>query len=280
MDPWEPLGPGIGLEMKVEHLVSGPVSGRAVRAARHLHGPPGYLQGGLCAGLLLGVARRLDPIGAPPTAVDVTLRVPTPLGERLGVVDQRIGAGEHELELVTGDTTLVTGSVQLTGHELASRAYDLQALGQVELPEPRTQTTFPVCWGCGPRNPEGLQLLPGWHATGQLVTGWIPDAAHDDGRGVVDPVVVAAALDCPTFWVNRHHLEERGQPAALLAGYHLRFFADVPVHEPVRVVAIADDPDGRKLHARSAVVDEDGIVYATAAAVWIAVDALPERDVA
>jgi len=279
VDPWEPLGPGIGLRIGTEELASGPVAGRSVHAAGHLHGPPGYLQGGLCAGVLLGAARRLDPIAAPPTSVDVALHAPTPLGERLGVVAHRYGAGEHQLELVHGDTTTVSGTVHLTGHELASRAFDLMSLATVGLPAPQRQEVFPLCWVCGPDNPDGLRLLPGWHAPGQFVVPWIPDTAFDDGRGAIDPVVVCAVLDCPTLWANRHHLMSLERPAALLAALHVRFFGDAPVHEPLRLVAIADEPDGRKLRARSALLDEDARVYATAAALWIAVTDLPARTV-
>ncbi len=276
MEAWEPLGT-CGLEIGSEQLASGRVAGRALRAATYLHGPRGYLQGGLCAGALLAAAQRFDDIGAPPTAVDVRLHAPTPLGVRLGVVDDRPGPGEHELELLHGESTVVSGSVQLLGHEVGSRAFDLLSLATVDLPSPVANERFPDCWVCGPDNDDGLRLLPGWHREGQVVEPWIADERFAVRPGVLDPAVVCAVLDCPTFWANVHHVEAQGAGAALLAGYHVRFFADAPVDEPLRVVAIADEPDGRKLHGRSALVDEEGVVYATASALWIAVERLPER---
>jgi predicted thioesterase len=44
----------------------------------------------------------------------------------------------------------------------------------------------------------------------------------------------------------------------------------------VRIVARLDGLDGRKVRARSAVVDEDGTVYAVASAFHVAVTALPD----
>lgn len=88
--------------------------------------------------------------------------------------------------------------------------------------------------------------------------------------------MVSATLACPTAWASFCHVEERGDAVGLLAEYHLRFFRDAPVMEPLRVVARCDRADGRRLHTRGALVDEDGIAYATTSALYLSVPRLPE----
>ncbi len=245
-----------------------------IEAPGHLHGPPGYLQGGLCAGLALAVARDVDPHGAPPTSVSLRLQAPTPLQAPLTARAEHVQAGEHGVTVHSGDTLLGEAEVALTGHELVPQVGDLQELSDVVLPNPQPQSAFPMCWVCGAGNPDGLHLLPGWHDDRRIVTPWIPDDAHIGPDGYVDPVMVCAVLDCPTVWASWKPIEAAGHVAALLAGYRVTFYVDVPVGEPLRTVAIHDDMQGRKVHARSALIDEDGIVYATTSALWIGIDEL------
>lgn len=100
---------------------------------------------------------------------------------------------------------------------------------------------------------------------------WVADEELGDDRGVADPLVVSAVLDCPSVWACMHEVEALDMAGPLLAGFHLSFYRDAPVMEPLRTVARFDRADGRKLSARSALVDEDGVTYAVAAALQVAV---------
>ena len=270
----EPLGLWFGADADVRD--DGWVT-RPLVADGHLHGPEGILQGGLAVGALLAAARLADPFGAPPTAVDARLHAPTPLGTPVTAQVRTTGAARYEAATVAGEQTLVQGSVELAGHEVSPRVGDLQELATVALPDPYPQQAFPVCWVCGPDNDHGLGLLPAWHDEGRIVTGWIPEDAHDDGQGFVHPLVVAAVLDCPTVWASMHHITSLGHVGALLGGYHVQWFGRARIGEPLRTVARFDGADGRKIRARSALVDEDGTVYATAAAFQVSVPEIPRR---
>ena len=271
--------PTLGLALAAEVAVQDGWAVRELHVPDGLDGPPGILQGGLAAGLGVGIARVADTYGAPLTSVHARLHAPTRLGTSLHArVRGADGVGRYTVEARGGDALLVSAEVELAGHDPAPLGLDLLELATVPFPEPVPQYAYPTCFVCGPtpRHPAGLRLHPRPGAADTIVQPWIPDAglAGDDG-GVVDPVVVAAVLDCPTVWAGFERLRQAGYAGALLAGFRLQVFRDLPVEEPVRVVARWDGLDGRKGRARAALVDEERTIYALATALHVAVTELP-----
>jgi hypothetical protein len=273
-----PVGPPtLGFTFSADADVADGAVFRTLGVPADLHGPHGILQGGLAVGVLAEAARLADRFGAPLTSIDARLWRPTLLDRSVSVAVTQTAAARFDVATSDGDAELVTGTVELAGHDPAPQVADLRELGQVPLPTPRRQERFPDCWVCGPDHPDGLHLLPAWHTEGQISIPWIPDDRYGDERGVLDPLVVAAVLDCPTVWASLHHLDAEGFAGALLAGYHVRYFRDAPVGEPLRVVARFDDGDGRKIRARAGLVDEDGVVYASSACFHVGVGEVPHR---
>lgn len=264
----------LGIELDADASVADGWLVREFRAAPGLDGPPGVLQGGFSAGIPLAVARLADRFGAPITSLEARLHAPTPLDRPLQArVRPTEQAARYDVETRDGDTLLVSATVELAGHEPAARAYDLLELATVPLPEAEPQHIFPHCWVCGPEphHPHGQRIHPRLHREGEVSQPWVADEVLGDDRGVVDPVVVSAVLDCPTVWAAMHEVQALDMAGPLLAGFHLRFYRDAPVMEPLRTVARFDSADGRKLRARSALVDEDGVTFAVAAALQVAV---------
>jgi hypothetical protein len=270
--------PALGIEIG-EELVAAE-DGWYVRdlvAPVGLDGPEGILQGGFAAGLALAGARGVDRFGAPITAIHARLHAPTPLGRTLQLraraTDQ---AATYEVETRDGDQLLVSAEVELAGHDPAPRAFDLLELGEVPIPPVQPQMSFPHCFVCGSNaaHPQAQRLLPRWHAPDTVVVPWVCDDELGPA-GTVDPLVVSAVLDCPTVWAAWEVVTARGDTGALLARYHLRIFRDAPVMEPLRTVARLDEADGRKLHARGALLDEDGGIYAMSSALHISVPEVP-----
>ena len=251
---------------------------RDLYAIPGLDGPPGVLQGGFATGLAIAAARLADHFGAPVTSLDARLHAPTLLGRDLQVRARPAeAAARHHVQTHDGDTLLVDAEVELAGHDPSPRVYDLQELATVPLPDPDPRELLATCWVCGhrPTHPHAQRMVPRWRDEETVVCPWVAD--EDLGSdGVIDPVVVSAMLACPTAWASFGHVEARGDEVGLLAGYHLRFFRDPPVMEPLRVVARCDRADGRRLHTRGALVDEEGIVYATTSALYISVPHLPQ----
>lgn len=276
------IGPAsLGIELGADATVQDGWLVRSFRAGPGLDGPPGVLQGGLAAGVTAAIAQVADRFGAPLTALDARLHAPTPLERELqAAVRATDEPARYDVEVRDGDQRLVSAHVELAGRDAASQAYDLQELATVPLPDPRPQRDYPGCWVCGaePHHPNALRLDPRPYRLDQQVVPWIPDEVVGDERGIVDPLVVSAVLDCPTAWVAMPSVRDAGFGAALLGGYRLQLFGDAPVMEPLRTVARLDEVDGRKMRARGALVDEDGITYAIASALQIAAPGLPATD--
>lgn len=274
-----PLGPdALGFTLGADAAVEDGWLVRDLTIPDGLDGPPGILQGGLAAGLLGSIARSADGFGAPLTMVEARLHAPTPLDRRVRArLHAADGLARTEVEVHDGDRLLVSGTVELAGHEPPPLALDLLELATVSMPEPVPQDAYPTCVVCGahPRHPVGLRLHPRYGPGGTIVQPWVP--AEDLGaQGRVDPLIIAAVLDCPTVWASITPMRDAGYLGALLAGFRVVHHRDLPVAEPVRIVARCDAMDGRKVRARSAVVDEDGTVYAVASALHVAVTALPD----
>lgn len=273
-----PVGPPeLGIALSSGSRIEGGWLVRDLRAGAGLDGPPGILQGGFAAGLSMTAARAADRFGAPVTGLRARLFAPTPLEVDLEVaVRPTDQVATYEVETRQAGRVLASAEVELAGHEVGVRAGDLVELASVALPEPRPQEVFPTCWVCGahPRHPLGLRLHPAPLTPGTEVGAWVADEVLASS-GHVDPLIVAAVLDCPTQWAAYPSVTASGNVGALLGGYEVRWYHDPPVMELLRVVARHDGADGRKHRARSAIVDEDGVIYALASALMVAVPEIP-----
>ncbi len=262
---------------------------REVYPERSHQEPRGYLHGGVTASLLVGAARLTDLGPGEIGSLSVSLRRPTPLGVPLVVAVEPGDDGTHRVEVqhvLPTDTeedaveTTVQGTVETGGRRPAPDLADVRQLAIAPVPEPEEHELFAGCYVCGQDNPEGIQLLPGWHTEGRVITSFFPDERYVEGqrKGTLSPIVVPALLSCPTLWACRHQLDELGLPGALLAEYEVNLHEDVNVSTALRTVGFEGEPDGEKLRGVSALVDEDGRVYATAYATWVAVEEVPERE--
>jgi hypothetical protein len=236
-----------------------------------LDGPPGVLQGGIVTGLSVELARDLHAPGAPLHGATVRLEGPTPLG---ATVTARARRGERpgtvEVETWHHERRLTHAEVDLTGPASLDLAVDLGALAGQPLPVPSTEQPHPTCFACGGGSPSplALRLRPGPVRERDIIAPWVPDARFGAEMG---PMVLAAALDCPPAWALLDLQREAGHRHLLLGTMHLRSAAPVLAGDPVLVTAIADGRDGRKLYARSAIVDTDGRVLAMVSVIDIAV---------
>jgi len=279
--PDRPIGPeGLGIRIGRPVQADG-WSWSMVVAPAGLDGPPGVLQGGLAAGLMVDVARTVDRFGAPLHAVTARLEAPTRLG-RPFVARTRPGAaaGWYDVETWQDGRRLVTACVELTGEDPLGALTDLVALASGPPPAPRPDPLYPTCFVCGEgaTHPLALRTMPAYVADDRLSVPWVPDERLVDPRdsGRVAPLVVAAALDCPSAWATVTAARASGYLAVLLGSLRFQVAGGVEPLDPVRITAALDVQDGRKFRARSAVVDMDGRALAVFEAVHIAVESLPD----
>lgn len=288
MTTWLAAGPpALGIAIGVDADLDRGWLVRPLRVGAALDGPAGILQGGLASTVATAAARTADPFGAPLTSVVARLHAPTPLEQELTIALRPAeGVARHEVEIRDADTRLVSATVELAGRDPAPSVPDLVELATGKLPPQQLQHTYPTCFVCGPDNPHphALRCTFGYVRDDAVALPWLVEealAAPRDPRARgefvahVDPIVVGAALDCPGVWAATPALGAAGFAGCLLAGMEVRWYRDAPIYEPLRLVARHDELDGRKVRVRTALVDEDGTVFAVASALHIAVHEVP-----
>lgn len=224
------------------------------------NGPPGSANGGYAAGML---ARAVAPDAA---VVEVTLRLPPPLGVALEVRD---GA------LVGADGAIVATARPLEDLDVGplpppvglDAARDAGSRGLSSMPQ--GEHPFPTCFGCGPlAPPDALHNLAGTVAgrPGIFAVDWTPDPSLPARDGRVDVPMVWAAMDCP----SATPILRADSPPTVLGRIAVRIDGPVTAGHPYGVTAWALRRDGRKGHAAAALHDADGVLVALARATWIA----------
>ncbi|NEA37401.1 hypothetical protein [Streptomyces sp. SID13031] len=232
-----------------------------MRIAPRFRGPAQSGNGGYVAGL---VGTALAAVAAADTAPRVRLLVPPPMETDLELTveparAQLTGAVAVAEAVAVDADTLADATVDPVDPDEALAA-EAQYKGLVDHP-------FPGCFVCGPENREGLQLKPGPLGDGRTACTWHPAADLAGSDGLVDPVFLWSALDCPGGWA----IDLEGRPSVLgqmTACIDARPQADEPCVLMGRILG----EDGRKTHTASTLYDSDGRVLARARHTWILVD--------
>lgn len=222
------------------------------------NGPPDSGNGGYTCGL---VASQLDA-----EIAEVTLRAPPPLETALTVEH-----GERGVRVTHDDTVVAEGrpaELELEPPEAVSPdAAAAASRGGYE--SWTTSHPFPTCVICGPdRGPgDGYCIFPGSLGRDDLyAASWTPDPSLADDDGLVRPECVWGSLDCPTA----APIANFGQgPPVVLARLTASIERPVQAERPHALVSWPIEVDGRKRHAGVALFDGEGVLLASARALWI-----------
>ena len=206
------------------------------------NGPPDSANGGVSCGLVAGTL--------PHAVVEVTLRRPPPLGVDLRLDHGLLYDGEHLVAEAGAGQITVTPPPAVSVEE--ARAARAGFRGAADHP-------FPTCFVCGNGRTDGLGLLPGPVDGGAVAVDWTPESS--------DPVMVWAALDCPSGW----SVDLPGRPMVL--GRMTCRIDALPVVGDTHVVQGWHlGGEGRKVLTGSALYDAGGTLLAVAQATWITID--------
>ncbi|RIL08033.1 MAG: hypothetical protein DCC71_00850 [Proteobacteria bacterium] len=223
-------------------------------------GPPGTGNGGYVAGWL---AARLGAAGA----VEVTLRRPAPLGVPLFARHDETSGAALALADPDGNPIAEARAVDAAPDEPPAipRAADIEGA-----PAPDFVHPFPGCFVCGPArgHGDGLRILPvDVPGAGVSAAHWTPGADLAGRGGVVDPVFVWAALDCPGYFGAT-----LGRPREPLLLGRMTATVTRPLRAGarLRVVGWSLARDERRHTAATALVDERGRIVARSRQIWIA----------
>lgn len=112
-----------------------------------------------------------------------------------------------------------------------------------------------ACWGCGPLNPQGLQIKSYWHA-GEAICSFMPQPQHCAGPPhVVNGGILATIIDCHsvcTAMAALYDAEARAIGSAPLlwcatASLHVEYLRPTPMGVPLRLRARVAAIEGRRV---------------------------------
>jgi acyl-coenzyme A thioesterase PaaI-like protein len=130
-----------------------------------------------------------------------------------------------------------------------------------------------MCFGCGPKNPDGLQLKS-YPGDGYVVASFTPWPQHDNGVGFLNGGIISTVLDCHSAAAVLLEADTRGWPPlgdALLpyvtAGLELRYLRPSPLHDAVELRATVTQADEAEMTCEVE-LHYDGKTRAAAIAHW------------
>jgi acyl-coenzyme A thioesterase PaaI-like protein len=130
------------------------------------------------------------------------------------------------------------------------------------------------CFGCGPANPEGLQLKT--IQDGEYIVGeWSPKPHHESILGILSSGIIASLLDCSANWacvmgvVNERKLT--GLPTMVTKEFTVRLHAPVYMKSACTIRSKVIEHDGRRITGLSELL-QDGKVCASCTLMSVVLD--------
>lgn len=228
-----------------------------VTIGARFNGPDGSANGGYACG---AVASLID------GPARVRLSRPPPLDQPLRV---REGVAEGELQVFEGEHLVATAVPWQLRDDLPDPPSFEQARAGETNYRGFTGHIYPRCFVCGPERDhgDGLRIFAGSVPDYARIVAstWQPTPDMRDAQGHVDPRMVWAALDCPSYFA----LDVDPGRGFLLGQMAAQLEPNIPGDAPLVVYAWAGPRDRRKHHAAAALADAQGRVWARAEHVWI-----------
>jgi hypothetical protein len=225
--------------------------------AHRYRGPPDSANGGYACGLLachLHGAARVRLHRPPPLDRPLTLRAES---------DTLVQLLDHGDVIAEGEPSDATWPVPPTVDlKLATQAAQKYAWYEGH--------PFASCFVCGPERSagDGLRIFPGAIPERSVVAAaWIPDDSICDASARVQPEIMWAALDCPS-WFGILAFEPDAK-YALLGQMTTRILQCPSAHDRCVVIGWTAGRAGRKLQGGTAIYNSEGRLVGSSSAIWI-----------
>jgi acyl-coenzyme A thioesterase PaaI-like protein len=144
---------------------------------------------------------------------------------------------------------------------------DLQSLQLRYAPEGR-------CFGCGPKNADGLRIRSYDAGDGTVVTTWQPRPEHEAFDGYVNGGILGTLIDCHSNWTAIQALLARSgaseAPSTVTAEYSVQFLKPTPSDQPLRLIGRAVDVRNDRVTVETS-VQVDDVTTAKGRATFVAV---------
>jgi acyl-coenzyme A thioesterase PaaI-like protein len=130
-----------------------------------------------------------------------------------------------------------------------------------------------ACFGCGPANPEGLQIKS-FVQGDEVVATWQPKRMHEAFPGVLNGGIIGALLDCHCNWTAAYHLMRsmgmEAPPCTVTAEYAIKLRRPTPSAGPVTLRAKLIEVTGDRAKI-SGTLEAGGKVCASCDGLFVAV---------
>jgi acyl-coenzyme A thioesterase PaaI-like protein len=130
-----------------------------------------------------------------------------------------------------------------------------------------------VCFGCGPRNSQGLHLKSFLRGD-SVEADWTPQPSHVAFGNFGSGGIISVLMDCHGNWAATYSLmKSRGltsPPGTVTAEYTVRFLKPTPIDKEWHLRAWPTKIDGDRVNV-SAELKADGVVTATMSGLFIGV---------
>ncbi len=130
-----------------------------------------------------------------------------------------------------------------------------------------------ICFGCGPKNPEGLHIKS-YPERGGLGADWTPKPYHAAFSNFASGGIISVLLDCHGNWTAAYSLMiQRGlsaPPGTVTAEIDVKFLAPTPLNGPWHLKARAVKIDGDSVNVEGS-LEANGQKTATLRGLFVAV---------
>jgi acyl-coenzyme A thioesterase PaaI-like protein len=131
-----------------------------------------------------------------------------------------------------------------------------------------------MCFGCGPRNEQGLRIQSHPEGDDACVCVWRPKPHHLAFAGVLNGGICGALLDCHSNWTAAWHLMRKAgtpqPPCTVTAEFAVKLRRPTPLDAElsIRAHVVASDGDRATVAAQ---IEARGKVTATCEGIFVAV---------
>ena len=130
-----------------------------------------------------------------------------------------------------------------------------------------------VCFGCGPANPQGLQLKS--FIDGQQIRAkFRPGLYHEAFPGVLNGGIIGTLLDCHCNWMACYHLMLKSDlaspPCTVTAEYKIELLKPTPSSEFLELQAWVVESSNRKA-VTEGTISASGVVTAKCRGIFVSV---------
>jgi acyl-coenzyme A thioesterase PaaI-like protein len=131
------------------------------------------------------------------------------------------------------------------------------------------------CFGCGPKNEDGLRIRSYDAGDGTVVTTWQPRPEHEAFDGFVNGGILGTLIDCHSNWTAIAALMTKSgasePPSTVTAEYSVQFLKPTPSDQPLRLIGKAVDVKDDRVTVETTVQIVDGVTTAKGRATFVAV---------